>query len=380
MVPNPPYHPGGDFALRRRHGVALDGDAAADLRQHRPLRHRAVPRTSARRRSSNCCRYLQRWIADGRVSGETLRRPVGQRRHAGRPRASSMPRSRPRVDGRDATVTPRPRQAPSTDMTRPTTIRCSISRGLPRFDAIRAEHVTPAVDALLARRARRGRAPSPRTPRPPTWDTVAEPLADALDRLDRAWGAVAPSQRGREHARAARRVQRATCRRSPRSTPTSAQDLRLFAPLSRARRVARRSRRSTPRSASAIDNELRDFRLGGAELPRGAEGAPQGGARRSSPSSRRSSTTTCSTRPTPGRSTSTDAARAGRRAGRRARRGARRGRGRRQARLEAHAAHAVLSAGDELRRQPRAARDAASRLRDARLRPRRDRRSGTTAR
>ena len=61
--------------------------------------------------------------------------------------------------------------------------------GLPRFDAIRAEDVTPAVEALVA--AARVVVDAVATdPRPPTWDNVVEPLDDALDRLDRAWGAV----------------------------------------------------------------------------------------------------------------------------------------------------------------------------------------------
>ena len=61
--------------------------------------------------------------------------------------------------------------------------------GLPRFDAIRAEHVTPAIDLLLAL----GRAAVERViaeSQPASWDNLVEPLADALDRIDRAWGTV----------------------------------------------------------------------------------------------------------------------------------------------------------------------------------------------
>ena len=61
--------------------------------------------------------------------------------------------------------------------------------GLPRFDVIRAAHVTDAVDALLAdgQRTIETLATSTTTP---SWDSIVEPLAEALDRLDRAWGAV----------------------------------------------------------------------------------------------------------------------------------------------------------------------------------------------
>jgi len=62
--------------------------------------------------------------------------------------------------------------------------------GLPRFAAIRPDHVTPAVDALLAD-AREVVARVRDAQRPATWDAFVEPLADATERLDRAWSQVA---------------------------------------------------------------------------------------------------------------------------------------------------------------------------------------------
>ena len=60
---------------------------------------------------------------------------------------------------------------------------------LPRFDLVRPEHVAPAVDTLLAAaRATIERVATDASA--PTWHTLVEPLADALDRLDRAWSAV----------------------------------------------------------------------------------------------------------------------------------------------------------------------------------------------
>ena len=61
--------------------------------------------------------------------------------------------------------------------------------GLPRFDAIRPAHVVPAMQNLIE--SARATIESVVTDtRPATWDIVAEPLAGALDRIDRAWGAV----------------------------------------------------------------------------------------------------------------------------------------------------------------------------------------------
>ena len=70
LVPNPPYHPGGDFALADglialerspRHTYASIGLYDTDL-------FRELPRGT----KLKLLPYLQRWIADGQVSGETF--------------------------------------------------------------------------------------------------------------------------------------------------------------------------------------------------------------------------------------------------------------------------------------------------------------------
>ena len=61
--------------------------------------------------------------------------------------------------------------------------------GLPRFAEIRPEHVTPAVEQLLAEnRALVARLLA--DPAEPTWDNFMQPLDDANERLSRAWGQV----------------------------------------------------------------------------------------------------------------------------------------------------------------------------------------------
>jgi oligopeptidase A len=61
--------------------------------------------------------------------------------------------------------------------------------GLPRFAAIRTEHIAPAVDLLLAQnRARIEDLTRPGTAA--TWADFAAPLEDANERLARAWGVV----------------------------------------------------------------------------------------------------------------------------------------------------------------------------------------------
>jgi oligopeptidase A len=136
--------------------------------------------------------------------------------------------------------------------------------GLPRFDAIRSEHVTPAVETLLA--AARSAVDAVATdPRPPTWDNVVEPLEDALDRLDRAWGAV-------NHLNAV--VSTPALREAyngnlPKVTAFHTdlgQDERLYARY-KALAATPAHASFTPAQKKAVDNALRDFRLSGAELP-----------------------------------------------------------------------------------------------------------------
>jgi oligopeptidase A len=136
--------------------------------------------------------------------------------------------------------------------------------GLPRFDVIRPVHVTPAVDALLADASAAVERVAT-DPQPATWDRVVEPIADALDRLDRAWSAVShlnavvnsPELREAYNASQPKLVAFYT---------DMAQDLRLFAKY-RALRDAPAFAALEPAQRTLIDNELRDFKLGGAELP-----------------------------------------------------------------------------------------------------------------
>src|SRR6266705_4534262 len=59
--------------------------------------------------------------------------------------------------------------------------------GLPRFSDLKPEHVSPAVDQLLAE----GRATVAAVARAAaSWDAFVAPLEDANERIGRAWGQV----------------------------------------------------------------------------------------------------------------------------------------------------------------------------------------------
>ncbi|MEO6565317.1 MAG: M3 family metallopeptidase [Casimicrobiaceae bacterium] len=135
--------------------------------------------------------------------------------------------------------------------------------GLPRFDAIRPDHIGPAVDALL-NEARHTVETIAQDTVVPTWDSVVEPLATRLDRLDRAWGAVrhlnavvnTPELRDAYNASLPQVIAFHT---------DLSQDLRIYDKY-RALRAQAGFAALAPDRRKLIDNELRDFKLGGAEL------------------------------------------------------------------------------------------------------------------
>ena len=136
--------------------------------------------------------------------------------------------------------------------------------GLPRFAEIRPEHVAPAIDQLLAEnRALIERLQSDGST--PTWDAFVVPMEDANERLSRAWGPVG-------HLNAVmnspelREVYNATLPKITQYYAELGQNLALFEKFKALHGSAEFAGLSAARK-KIIENELRDFRLGGAELP-----------------------------------------------------------------------------------------------------------------
>ncbi len=136
--------------------------------------------------------------------------------------------------------------------------------GLARFDAIAPAHVAPAIDMLLARcRETVARVTDPATPA--RWEDVVEPLDDATEHLSRAWGAVshlnavadAPELRAQYNAALPRLTAFWT---------ELAQNLALYDKYKQMAAGADFALWPAARRR-VVENELRDFRLGGAELP-----------------------------------------------------------------------------------------------------------------
>ncbi|NZA25788.1 M3 family metallopeptidase [Luteimonas sp. SJ-92] len=135
--------------------------------------------------------------------------------------------------------------------------------GLPRFDAIRPGHVGPAVDALLAEAEAAVRKTE--TVAPVNWDGFVTPLQDATERLDRAWGQVTHLQ-AVMNSKALREAYNANLPRITRFRSALGQNLALHGQF-RALAEAPEFAGYDAARRRVVENALRDFRLGGAELP-----------------------------------------------------------------------------------------------------------------
>ena len=136
--------------------------------------------------------------------------------------------------------------------------------GLPRFEEFKPAYVTPAIDELLAaNRAVLAQLAAPGDA--PTWSNFVAPLQDANEKLNRAWGQVG-HMNAVMNSPELREVYNANLPKVTQFYTELGQNQRLFdkfkefsaspqmALLSRAQRAI-------------VEHELRDFRLGGAELP-----------------------------------------------------------------------------------------------------------------
>ncbi len=135
--------------------------------------------------------------------------------------------------------------------------------GLPHFEAIRPEHVAPALDRILTEnRAARGKLLTEQSSY--SWDNLVGPMEDMQERLQRVWSPVSHLNAvvNSEPLRAA--YNEGVPRVSDYSTEL-AQDERLYVAY---KSIAQSS--DFPKLSAAqqriVRNALRDFRLAGAEL------------------------------------------------------------------------------------------------------------------
>ena len=137
--------------------------------------------------------------------------------------------------------------------------------GLPKFDQVKAEHVSPAINHLLSEAREKIETLSQNGSGNVTWENFAAPLEDMEEKIARAW-----SQVGHMNA-----VVNSTELRAAYNDNLSkltdfyadlGQDERLYAKF-RSLRASPEFDALPPTQKKIVENELRDFRLGGAELP-----------------------------------------------------------------------------------------------------------------
>ncbi|MCL6714274.1 M3 family metallopeptidase [Pseudomonas sp. R2.Fl] len=134
--------------------------------------------------------------------------------------------------------------------------------GLPRFDAIKPDQITPAIDELLAEAdAAVKRA---ETVAPVEWDNFVVPLDDATERLYRAWGQVTHLQ-AVVNTPELREAYNANLPKVTRFGSALGQNLALYAQY-KALAQSPEAKDYDAARRKVLENALRDFRLGGAEL------------------------------------------------------------------------------------------------------------------
>jgi oligopeptidase A len=134
---------------------------------------------------------------------------------------------------------------------------------LPRYGSVRPEHVAPAIDQLLAEnRALIAELTDERTAA--SWNTFALPLENANERLSRAWGVVAHLL-AVDDGPAIRDAYNANLPKVTAYRTELAQNLGLYGKL-KALRASSEFAVLTQPQRKTVENDLRDYRLGGAEL------------------------------------------------------------------------------------------------------------------
>jgi oligopeptidase A len=135
--------------------------------------------------------------------------------------------------------------------------------GLPKFDQVQAAHVTPAIDHLLAE-GRRLVEKLTADENAPTWANFASPLEDMEEKISRAWSQVG-HMNAVVNSPELREAYNASLSKLTDYYADLSQNEQLYAKF-RTLHSSAEFKKLNPAQRKIIENELRDFRLGGAEL------------------------------------------------------------------------------------------------------------------
>jgi oligopeptidase A len=136
--------------------------------------------------------------------------------------------------------------------------------GLPKFNEVKPEHVSPAIDSLLTE----GRAlveSLATATEAPTWGNFALKLEDHSDKISRAWSQVGHMNAVVNNPKLREAYNDNLAKLTDYGSDMS-QDERLYAKYKSIQASAAFASLTTTQQ-KIINNEVRDFKLGGAELP-----------------------------------------------------------------------------------------------------------------
>ena len=136
--------------------------------------------------------------------------------------------------------------------------------GLPHFDQVLPEHVTPAITQLLDE-GQALVAQLTSSSEAPTWESFARPLEDFEEKLSRAWSQVS-HMNSVVNSPELREAYNANLATLTAFYADLSQNEALYAKFKHLR-AAEDFEQLIVAQRKIVENELRDFRLGGAELP-----------------------------------------------------------------------------------------------------------------
>ena len=139
----------------------------------------------------------------------------------------------------------------------------SFGRGIAAYPEVKPAHIAPAIDFLLAQ-AQNAVDLATHSDTASTWDALVEPLEDATESLGRSWGVISHLNSVADTPQ----LRTAYGEMLPKVTAffsSLGQNLALYQKF-KALRTSSEFQKLTSAQKKVIENSLRDFRLGGAEL------------------------------------------------------------------------------------------------------------------
>lgn len=134
---------------------------------------------------------------------------------------------------------------------------------LPRFDHVRIEHMEPAIDQILSEN--RMKIPQLAAQEDPVWETLAQPMQGLENRLENAWSVISHLN-GVANNDELRQVYKRCLEKLTEYSTEISQNAQLCEAY---KKLAAREdfQQLSQAQRKSVENTLRDFRLGGVDLP-----------------------------------------------------------------------------------------------------------------